>query len=168
MTKKREKGWKKEWLSQPNQHQPVAHRTVRWCTGQCPVPKLAQRRSSCSREFARRRGYKSPDCPVVHQTVRWANGTRGQRSPAWSTGDTWLSQWSDDRTGLSDVHRTVSDVPTDPKIQWSASLEKEGDRAPDAYCSCPVVHQTVWCTTRQKTRIAFQVDLQWLLATLGL
>jgi hypothetical protein len=28
MTKKREKGWKKEWLSQPNQHQPVAHRTV--------------------------------------------------------------------------------------------------------------------------------------------
>jgi hypothetical protein len=28
MTKEREKGWKKEWLSQPNQHQPVAHRTV--------------------------------------------------------------------------------------------------------------------------------------------
>jgi hypothetical protein len=39
MTKKREKGWKKEWLSQPNQHQPVAHRTVWWCTGQCLVPQ---------------------------------------------------------------------------------------------------------------------------------
>jgi hypothetical protein len=50
MTKKREKGWKKEWLSQPNQHQLVVHRTVQWCTGQCPVPRLARRQSSCSRE----------------------------------------------------------------------------------------------------------------------
>jgi hypothetical protein len=32
---------------------------------------------------------------------------------------------------------------------------------------CPVVHRTVRCTTRQKVRNAFQIDLQWLLAALG-
>jgi hypothetical protein len=31
-----------------------------------------------------------------------------------------------------------------------------------------VVHQTVRCTTRQKARFAFQVDLQRLLVVLGL
>jgi hypothetical protein len=78
MTKKREKGWKKEWLSQPNQHQPVAHRTVRWCTGQCSVLRLARRQTGRSQESARRRGYKSPDCPEVHRTVRWVINARAQ------------------------------------------------------------------------------------------
>jgi hypothetical protein len=90
-----------------------------------------------------RRGYNSPDCPVVHQTVRWTIGARGQRSSTWSTGDTWPSQRSDSRTGLSGVHRTVSGVPMDLKIQWSASPEKERDRAPDWNCSCRVVHRTL-------------------------
>jgi hypothetical protein len=35
------------------------------------------------------------------------------------------------------------------------------------YRTFPVVHQTVRCATRQKARIAFHVDLQWLLAALG-
>jgi hypothetical protein len=30
------------------------------------------------------------------------------------------------------------------------------------------LHRTVRCATRQKARIAFQLDLQWLLAALGL
>jgi hypothetical protein len=59
------------------------------------------------------------------------NGARGQWSSARSTDDTWPSQRSDGHTGLFGVHRTVSGAPTDPKIQRSASLEKEGDRAPD-------------------------------------
>jgi hypothetical protein len=31
-----------------------------------------------------------------------------------------------------------------------------------------VVHGTVRCTTRQKARMAFQIDLQWFLVALGL
>jgi hypothetical protein len=62
-------------------------------------------------------------------------------------------------TGLSGAHRTVSSAPSDPKIQQSASLEKERGCALDCYSSCLVVHRTVRCTTRQKARIAFQVDL---------
>jgi hypothetical protein len=98
---------KKDWRSgydQPNQHQPSTPDCL-VCTGQCPVPRLARRRSGCSRESAGRRGYKSPDCPLVHRTVRWANGARGQRSPTRSTGDTWPSQRSDGHTGQCPVHQ---------------------------------------------------------------
>jgi hypothetical protein len=66
------------------------------------------------------------------------------------------------------AHQTVSGAPTDPEDQWSAAPHMEGNRAPDCYSGCPVVHQTVRCTTRQKARIAYQIDVQRLLAALGL
>jgi hypothetical protein len=44
--------------------------------------------------------------------------------------------------GLSGVHRTVSGAPKGLKVQRSAAPDEEGDRAPDDYCSCPVVHPT--------------------------
>ena len=121
--------------------------TSLWCTGQCPVPRLARRRTRRSRKFAEYAAAK------IHRTVRWANGARGQRSSARSTGDTWLSQ-------RSDGHTRLSGAPTRPKTQQSALPEKEGDHAPDRNFSCPVVHRTVRCTTRQKARIAFLLDLQ--------
>jgi hypothetical protein len=138
--------------------------------------------------------FGAPDCPVSHQrpgsvlgdelvvlgnspmaprlkftglsgepTASAANGR--QRDQRATRGP---SQRSLGRTGLSDVHWTVSGVPRGPRAQRSASPEKEGDRAPDRDCSCPMVHRTVRCATRQKARIAFQMDLQRLLAVLGL
>jgi hypothetical protein len=71
-------------------------------------------------------------------------------------------------TGLSGVHRTVSGAPTGPEEERSATSDMEGDRAPDMNSGCPVVHRTVRCTTQQKARNAFQIDLQRLLADLGL
>jgi hypothetical protein len=62
----------------------------------------------------------------------------------------------------------LSGVPTGPEEQRSAAPGMEGDRTPDMNSGCPVVHRTVWCTTRQKARMAFQIDLQRLLAALGL
>jgi hypothetical protein len=50
------------------------------------------------------------------------------------------SQRSLGRTGLSGA-------PRGPMAQRSASPDKEGDRAPDMNCSCPVVHRTVRCAT---------------------
>jgi hypothetical protein len=73
-----EKEWRRSGCNQPNQHQPVAHRTVRWCTRQCPVPWLARRRTGCSRESAARRGYKSQDYPVVYRTVQWVFSASAQ------------------------------------------------------------------------------------------
>jgi hypothetical protein len=55
----------------------VAHRTVRWCARQCPVPKLARRRTCLSREFAEDTAAKihqtvrcAPDCPVSQRRPR--------------------------------------------------------------------------------------------------
>jgi hypothetical protein len=64
-------------------------------------------------------------------------------------------QWSVGHTGLSGVHWTVSGAPTRLKGQRSTAPDKEGDRAPECYCSCPMVHRTVRCATRQKARLAF-------------
>jgi hypothetical protein len=69
---------------------------------------------------------------------------------------------------VSGVHRTVSGAPSGPEEQWLAVPDMEGDHAPDMISGCPVVHRTVRCTTRQKARMVFQIDLQWLLAALGI
>jgi hypothetical protein len=199
MTKKREKGLEKNWLSQPNQRSlwrtglsgapgwpsgeralgnwwgDVAkiHRTVRWCTrlsgeSSAPAPKyiddelialgkggsvaLINHRTvwSCTRLFG------ESTAPAANGRPRNQRVTRGPR------------QRSVGHTGLSGVHRTVFDAPTAPENQRSAVPDMEGDHAPDCYRSCPVVHRTVPCTTRQKARIAYQIDLQRLLAALGL
>jgi hypothetical protein len=111
----------------------------------------------------------------IHQSVRWCTGLSDEPTVASTNG--WLRnpratrgprQRSVGHTGLSGVHRTVSGAPTDPEDQRSDATDMEGDRAPDSYSDCPVVHRTVRCTTRQKASLAFQVGLQRLLAVLGL
>jgi hypothetical protein len=79
-----------------------------------------------------------------------------------------LLQRSVGHTKLSGVHRTVSGAPTGSEEQRSDAPDMEGDRALDMNSGCPVVHRTVRCTTRQKARMDFQIDLQRLLAALGL
>jgi hypothetical protein len=132
------------------------------CTGQCPVPRLARQRTRDSREK------DSSAAAKIHRTVRCApdypvsQRCPRQRSASQLVGDAWPAptvSWS---------HRTVSGAPTGPKDQRLAAPDKEGDRAPDSYCSCSVVRRTVRRATRQKARIAFQLDLQRLLAALGL
>jgi hypothetical protein len=91
-----------------------------------------------------------------------------QRSPAQSAGDAWPAPTVSRGTGLSGVHRTVSGAPTAPELQRSSAPEKEGDWHRNVYSDCPVAHRTIRCATRQKARIAFLVDLQRLLAALGL
>jgi hypothetical protein len=101
---------------------------------------------------------------IIHRPVWWCTGLSGEPKalvangrPCHHRATRGLCQRSVGHTGLSGVHRTVSGAP-----------DMEGDRAPDCYSDCPVVHWTVRCTTRQKARLAFQVGLQRLLAALGL
>jgi hypothetical protein len=115
----------------------------------CPVPRLARRRTRRSREKDSGAAAKihwtirsAPDCPVSQKRQRQWSATK-------SAGDAWptpMVSWS---------HRIVSGAPTRLKVQRSGAPDKEGDRAPDSYCSCSVVHRTARCTTRQKARIAF-------------
>jgi hypothetical protein len=178
----------------------LSHRTVRWCTGQCLVPRQASGEVAGLEKRCRR-------TTIIHRTVRWCTGLSGESSATnlslsrKRNGATWLkftglsggsldypvSQWSPApmvgraifvrhvvTLTVGWAHqtvrcaRTVSGAPTDPGDQRSAALRMERNQAPDMNSSCPVVHWTVQCTTRQKTRLAFQVGLKWLLAALGL
>jgi hypothetical protein len=60
------------------------HRTVRWCTGQCPVRQAGLRRTGHSRETLTAYDYNSPDCPVSQRPP-------AQRSAGKSAGDAWLA-----------------------------------------------------------------------------
>jgi hypothetical protein len=140
------------WLEQPRLCSVWEHRTVRWCTGQCPVRQAGSCELAALRISSAAYDYNSPDCPV------------SQRSAARSAQDTWPSQRSGGGTGLSDVHRTVSGAPTAPRRQRSASPGKE--RNPHRTVSG--VHRTVRCARRQKARFAFLEWSQRLLAALGL
>jgi hypothetical protein len=80
------------------------HRTVRWCTGQCPVRQAGLGELAALGKELTAYGYNSPDCPV------------SQRSAARSAQDTWPSQRSGGGIGLSGVHRTVSGEPTAPRL----------------------------------------------------
>jgi hypothetical protein len=173
----------KTWLWAAKLQLSLAHRTVRWCTGQCPVCQAGLWWKGHSRELTTVYGYNSPDGPVAHQTVRWvirgelvALGKRkrrrgynspdcpvSQRSAAKSAGDAWQLQRSAGGTELFGVHRTVSGAPTSPELQRSTMPDLEGNRAPD---------RLQWLSGGapdwQKAGIAFQGCLQWLLAALGL
>jgi hypothetical protein len=114
----------------------LAHRTVRWCTGQCPVRQAGSREKAALRTQRRRTA-------IIHRTVRWCTGLSGesspansspsgkakgrcgynspngrlcQRSAAQSSRDAWQLQQSAGGTGLSGVHRTVSGAPTGPEL----------------------------------------------------
>jgi hypothetical protein len=107
-----------------------------WSTGQCPVRQAEPARSGRSREFARRR------TAIIHRTVRCAPDCPvSQRSAGRSARDTWPSQRLEGGTGLSGVHWTCPVCQRLQVCQRSASLFKEGNRAPDsARCTpdCPV------------------------------
>jgi hypothetical protein len=138
--------------------------------------RLARRQLGALGKRERWRCYNSPDCPFSQQCQRPTVGRAiNARHVAHANGrprDQRVTRGPRQRsvrhTGLSDVHRTVSGAPTCPEAQRSAAHVMERDRALDCYSGCPVVHGTVRCTTRQKAITAFQVDVQRLLAALGL
>jgi hypothetical protein len=130
--KRRRKETKKTWLGAAKTQLSLVHRTVRWCTGQCPVRQAGLRWKGRSREKSAAYGYNSPDCPVVHRTVRWANGRQRNGRPR------------NPRATRGPHQRSAGG----PKLQRSTAPYLEGNRAPDSYSDCPVVHQTVRCTTR--------------------
>ena len=80
----------KRWLSSAKASAVWVHRTVRWCTGQCPVRQAGSSELAALGNSPATYGYNSPDCPVYtglsgEPTVVRANGrprdlrgTRGQ------------------------------------------------------------------------------------------
>jgi hypothetical protein len=158
----------KAWMCTAKTQLSLAHRTVRWCTGQCLVRQAELWWTSHSRESLVAYDYNSPDCPVVHRTVRWSNDRLRQRSATRSAGDAWPGP-------------TVVGAPDCPVCTGQCPVSQDdrcsnGQLSPfwkeiahrTSYRTCPVVHRTVQCTTRQKANTAFQKDFQRLLGPLGI
>jgi hypothetical protein len=101
------------------------HRTVRWCTGQCPVRQAGSGELAALR-FHRRR------TAINHRTVRWCTGLSGEPTVGRANGRPRNPRATRGRangqkggTGLSGVHRIVSGAPTALNLQRSASPKKE-------------------------------------------
>ena len=75
----------KRWLCSAKVCAVWVHRTVRWCTGQCPVRRAGSREKAALGTSTAVYSYNSPDCPVVHQTVRWCTELSGE--PTVSRGN---------------------------------------------------------------------------------
>jgi hypothetical protein len=141
------------------------HRTVRWCTGQCPVRQAGSGELATLGKELTAYGYNSSDCPVCtglsgEPTVGRANGrlrdlreTRGQ---------------ANGREGAPDCPVCTGQCPVRQRLQGyprSASPNKEGNPHRTVSGGAP---DSVRCARRQKARIAFPDCSQRLLAALGL
>ena len=84
-----------------------AHRTVRWCTGQCPVRQADSGELAALRTSTAVYGYNSPDCPVSQQSagptvgrrirarrVASANGRKGHRTVRCAPDSVWCANGS--------------------------------------------------------------------------
>jgi hypothetical protein len=139
----------------------LAHRTVRWCTGQCPV------RQAGPRELAAL-GTQRWRTAIIHRTVRWCTELSGEPTVASANG---RSRNLRTTRGRANDRQGAPDCPVRQRTRscngrlcpiWKEIAHRTG------YSSYPVAHRTVRCATRQKARMAFQVCLQRLLAALGL
>jgi hypothetical protein len=135
--------------------------TSLWCTGQCPVPRLARRRTGCTREMKKAAQLKFTGLSGVPE-VPVANGHLSDhgRHVAKPTVD-----WSHRTVRCASDSVRCASGPGGPTVGCARYGRKSST---GQVLSCPVEHRTVRCTTKQKARFSFQVDLQQLLAALGL
>jgi hypothetical protein len=127
------------WLEQPRLCSVWEHRTVRWCTGQCPVRQAGSSELAALGNSSATYGYNSPDCPVCtglsgEPTVGRAIRARHVAEPTVGRG-----------------HQTVRCAPDSV---WCAngSQAPTVDYAPEGKKSAPdSVRCTPDCPVRQTT-----------------
>jgi hypothetical protein len=127
------------------------------CTGQCPVPKLAPRRTGRPRENSARHDYNSPDCWCASDCLVSQPRPR-QHSVSQLVGDTWTSPM------VGRYHRTVRCAMR--VVAVTVGFARKGRKSLTVHYL--MVHRTVRCSHRQKATMTFQMELQRLLAILGL
>jgi hypothetical protein len=137
------------------------HRTVRWCTGQCPVRQagICELAALGTSTAGRRR------MAINHRTVRWCTGLSGEptvgrangrpRNPRATRGKCQWSEGAPDCpvcTGQCPV--CTGQCPVRQRLQDCNGRLRQ-IRKEIRTGQCPVVHRTVRCARRQIARIAF-------------
>jgi hypothetical protein len=120
-------------------------------------------------------GKEKGDVAIMHRTVRWCTGLSGEQTAPAPTVDHAINARrvarSNGRLGAPDCPVCTGQCPVRqpaPRSNgrmhpiWKEIVHRT------SYSGCPVAYRTVQCATRQNARITFLVDLQWLLAALGL
>jgi hypothetical protein len=119
----------------------LTHRTIRWCTGQCPVRQAGPREKAALGTRRRR-------TTIIHRTVRWCTGLSGESSAANSSP----SGKAKGRRGYNSpdcpvVHRTVRCANGRPhNLRATRGRANGWQGAPD----CPMC--TRQCPVRQQAR----------------
>jgi hypothetical protein len=142
----------KRWPCSAKSSSVWVHRTVRWCTGQCPVCQAGSGKLAALGNKLTAYGYNSSDCPVCtglsgEPTVGCTIHARHVAKPTVGRG-----------------HRTVRCAPDSVRCANSSKAPTVGF-AREGKKSAP---NSVRCARRQKARIAFPDCSQRLLAALGL
>jgi hypothetical protein len=134
----------KRWPCSAKASSAWVHRTVRWCTGQCPVCQAGSGELAALGNKLTVYGYNSSDCLVCtglsgEPTVGRANGrlrdlreTRGRANGREGAPDCPVC------TGQCPVHQRLQGC------QWSASPNKEGN--PHRTVSGGAPDSVRWCT----------------------
>jgi hypothetical protein len=144
----------------------IIHRTVRWCI------RLSGESSAMNSPLS---GNGKGDVAIIHWTVWWCTRLSGEPTVANANGrprnlraTRGLLQGS---AGAPDCPVCTGQCPMRQPTQrsngWMCPILKEIAHR-TSYRTCPVAHRIFRCATRQKARIAYHVDLQRLLAALGL
>jgi hypothetical protein len=90
-----------------------------WCTGQCPVPRLAPRRTGRSWENA------EGTVAIIHRVVRCAPDYPVCQSRAQPTVDRMISGWHVAQPTVRKSHRTIrcaTGLSSVPRGQWLATV----------------------------------------------
>ena len=149
---------KMRWLCSAKVSSVWVHRTVRWCTGQCPVCQAGSCELGALGNKLTAYDYNSPDYPM------------NQRSAGPTVGCAICARHVAEPT-VGRGHRTVRCAPDSVRCangSKAANGRLRQIRKEIRTGQCPVVHRTVRCARRQKARIAFLECSQRLLAALGL
>jgi hypothetical protein len=147
----------KRWLCSAKDSSVWEHRTVRWCTGQCPVCQAG------SGELAAL-GFRRRRTTINHRTVRWCTRLSGEPMVSRANG---RSRNPRATHGRANGQKGAPNCPVRQRL-WIFNGRLRQNRKEIRTGQCPVVHRTVRCTSRQKARIAFLECSQRLLAALGL
>jgi hypothetical protein len=144
----------KSWQSSANISSGLAHRTVRWC-------RLSQGQLGSL-------GKREGDVAINHRTVRWCTGLSGESTTPAGNGRSRNQRATcgraNGRFGTPDCQVCTGQCPVRQTISRTNGRLRPVRKE--------IEHQTatvaIRCTTRQKARIAYQIDVQRFLAYLGL
>jgi hypothetical protein len=140
------------------------HRTVRWCTGQCPVVQAGSGKLAAL-------GFRRRRTAINHRTVRWRTGLSGEPTVGRANGQPRNPRATRGRAngqkGAPDCPVCTGQCPVRQRL-WIFNGQPRQNGKEIRTGQCPVVHRTVRCARRQKSRIVFLECSQQLLAALGL